>query len=139
MFDVDHFKHINDQFGHPAGDMVLKNIANITGKSIREEDVLGRYGGEEFIIFALDTDLGGARILAERIRMKIESCEMHTDEAVPKPIFASVSIGISSADKETTYDLDTLIQIADENLYKAKSRGRNCTVASVAPSSFTSL
>ncbi len=136
MFDVDHFKHINDRFGHRAGDMVLKNIATVTGKSIREEDILGRYGGEEFILFALDTDLEGAKILAERIRKKIEQCEMQTEEDVPRTVFTSVSIGISTAAGETTYELDALIQAADENLYKAKERGRNCTVASVVPTGF---
>ena len=133
MFDVDHFKHINDEFGHRTGDMVLQTIANITCKSIREEDILGRYGGEEFILFALDTDLDGAVVLAERIRKKIEHYEMRTDEAIPRTVFTSVSIGIATSDKSATYEMESLIQYADENLYRAKDRGRNCTVASVIP------
>ncbi len=129
MLDIDHFKRINDTYGHQAGDLVLVTIANVMLATIREEDVLGRFGGEEFILFALDTPLDKARIFAERVRRKIED-EIIVLEGDPRSIRVTMSIGVITITPDGDYDLDQLISQADINLYKAKDGGRNRVVAS---------
>jgi len=129
MLDIDHFKRVNDTYGHLAGDQVLATVAKIALSTVRTEDILGRYGGEEFILFALHTDLAGSEVLAERIRSKIEQ-EIIVIEDDPRSIRTTVSIGIASIVSGNDYHLDKLISVADINLYKAKDRGRNCIVAS---------
>ncbi len=119
MLDVDLFKNINDKFGHPVGDEVLVQICNIINESIRSNDVLGRYGGEEFIIIVPDTTSKDAYKIAERIRKNIYHRNILYDKHS-----VSVSIGISNYPYDDV-DYDGLIEKCDEALYQAKNSGRN--------------
>ena len=120
MLDIDHFKKINDTYGHLAGDFVLKEIAKIIKDSIRKSDICGRFGGEEFVIVLPNTKLSGAMKLAERIR---ETIQNHTFDFNGKKINVTVSIGITSVGVNDSYE--SLISRADEALYEAKEKGRN--------------
>ena len=141
MLDVDHFKHINDTWGHPIGDMVLRGIAQQCLKQIRatdtvgrygkgEEDtenIIGRFGGEEFVIFLPETSHNWALIVAERIRSSIEAMSFHPpleNEGDSSSFYVTVSIGVSSLDPERDTLADLLTQ-ADHALYTAKKTGRN--------------
>jgi len=117
LFDIDHFKKINDTYGHQVGDYVLKTIAKLVKENIRNTDTLARWGGEEFVILAPETDLNGLKTLAEKLRKIIEN---HNFEPVEK---VTSSFGITEAIPEDT--TDTVIKRADEALYLAKERGRN--------------
>jgi len=121
MVDIDFFKKVNDQFGHQVGDQVLTEITEILAKGIRRNDVLGRWGGEEFIIISTDTDLSGAMVLAEKLRVMIES---HVFRQVGKK---TCSFGVSQLRKNET--IDALLIRSDQALYRAKSQGRNRVVA----------
>jgi len=126
IFDLDFFKKVNDTYGHQAGDKVLKEVAHRVKNTIRAYDILGRYGGEEFIIFmtaakAIKKD--DVINAAERIRLEI--CNKPVEyEGLQIPI--SASFGISYASPK--YDMDTATKYADEALYKAKNTGRNKVV-----------
>lgn len=117
LLDVDHFKKVNDNFGHDIGDEVLNTISNRIKKDIRETDSCGRWGGEEFLIIARRSNAGKASILAERIRTSIDTLVFKDVSHV------TVSIGIASF-KETG-NKDDLFKTADTRLYKAKNNGRN--------------
>jgi diguanylate cyclase (GGDEF)-like protein len=122
MFDVDHFKQINDSYGHDVGDRVLQLIADTARKEMRHSDVLARFGGEEFIILLSDTQLQDALVIAERIRNSIQQQYLY---ARPELILKfTVSIGIAELESHTQ-DLDDLIKKADVALYAAKKSGRN--------------
>ncbi len=125
MLDVDHFKMVNDQYGHLTGDAVLKEIGQIIRESIREIDIAGRYGGEEFCVVLPDTDLEGARLVAERIRRSAQDTLIRAYDA---SIRVTVSIGISCYPTDGKL-LEELIDKADWALYRAKSQGRNAVVA----------
>ncbi len=130
MCDVDHFKSINDEHGHLAGDETLKMVANVLRGAVRKEDVLARYGGEEFVVIARETQLDGAHTLAERIRQAVEESRcpwQGRDLGVTMSIGVTVSVGLSQfvpgrTDRE-------LIEAADRALYLAKQAGRNTVVA----------
>ena len=121
MIDIDHFKNINDQYGHAQGDKVIQAFANVVLKSIRTEDVQGRIGGEEFALIAVNTNLEGATDLAERIRCAAEAVEVIHGKKIIK---VSISIGIA-VHKPCQDDLTSLIRRADDALYQAKKLGRN--------------
>lgn len=121
MADIDHFKKVNDSFGHATGDQVLCQVAGRLQESIRGIDILGRYGGEEFALFLADTDGAGAMILAERLRSVIADRPVATDSG---DIKVTISIGLSSADKEYSA-LEIFLNHADQALYSAKNAGRN--------------
>lgn len=121
MFDIDHFKKVNDDYGHLAGDMALKEISNILLQSVREIDTAARYGGEEFMAILPNTEKNDAVSLAERMRKKIGR---HKFGEIDRPI--TVSVGISGMPDEVIDSEDKLIRCADFALYKAKNRGRNC-------------
>lgn len=125
MLDVDHFKMVNDQHGHLTGDIVLKEIGQIIKENIREIDIVGRYGGEEFCVVLPETELEGALLVAERIR---RAAEERLIRAYDTSIRITVSIGVSTypANGKQT---EELIDKADWSLYRAKSQGRNCVVA----------
>jgi len=123
MFDVDLFKNINDSYGHIAGDYVLKTIANIAKKNIREIDYLVRWGGEEFLIIAPDTTLEKAKALAERIRKAIEDYRFDGIEKV------TASFGTTNFTIEDT--VNTFIKRVDDAMYHAKAKGRNNVVVNV--------
>ncbi|ORC37919.1 hypothetical protein B4O97_02670 [Marispirochaeta aestuarii] len=118
MLDLDYFKELNDTHGHPFGDTVLVDVAEIIRSGIREGDVPGRYGGEEFILILPNTSLEGGLVIAERIRSKIES---HTWGK--QGVKVTISGGLNSLQNgEST---SQLVQVADDNLYRAKEAGRN--------------
>lgn len=121
MMDLDHFKKFNDQYGHLIGDLVLQEFAESVRRSVREVDLIGRYGGEELVIFLPETDLDTALQVAERLRETIEMTPIRTSD---KQLHITVSIGVSRRD-ENTLELETLIARADQAMYIAKHRGRN--------------
>ncbi len=124
MLDLDHFKRVNDTYGHPAGDEVLAEIGKECRRNIRSIDVIGRYGGEEFVIVLLESSAQAAMRVAERICRSIAAHEFITQAAAVR---LTVSIGVNAfpADEGPT-DLYALIEQADQSLYLAKNSGRNC-------------
>jgi diguanylate cyclase len=122
LIDADHFKRINDVHGHLCGDELLRQIARATGESLRQADVLARFGGEEFIVFLPHTDPLGALDVAERIRTQIEQLSMLWNDAV---VSITVSIGVAPLRRELP-SLDWTVHEADTALYAAKAEGRNC-------------
>lgn len=121
MIDIDHFKNINDNHGHSIGDSVLKNIAQLLKKTIREVDILARLGGEEFAIIMPQTSIEEARNLAERIRQRVEAESMQHDTLQIK---ITASFGIAACMTEDN-DLEKMLTMADDALYIAKKKGRN--------------
>jgi two-component system, cell cycle response regulator len=122
LLDIDHFKNINDTYGHPAGDYVLKETcALIMNKMIRSQDALGRYGGEEFALLLRETKLQIAVDVAERIRIAVEKQNYTFEE---KQIQVHISIGVATLDS-TSKSSEDLIATADRALYDAKNQGRN--------------
>ncbi|MBL7684691.1 MAG: diguanylate cyclase [Deltaproteobacteria bacterium] len=122
IFDIDFFKNINDTYGHPAGDYILKSIAELTQQTIRFEDLFARYGGEEFVILMRDTREKDAIQLAERLRHKISK---HVFEFDGKKMKTSISAGVASLEKNNFSSHDEMIKAADQYLYFAKQNGRN--------------
>jgi len=125
MFDIDHFKKINDVHGHLAGDFVLKELANLVQGRIRRDEVFARYGGEEFAIVLPETNLDGARALAEGLREKVAQSRFVFQS---ESIRVTISIGVSMLGEQDKTSLD-LIRNADVKLYEAKRGGRNRVVA----------
>lgn len=121
LLDLDHFKQINDQYGHLVGDQVLQEFAKRCNNSVREIDLVGRYGGEELIILLPETDRKTSMQVAERLCATIASTPIKVFE---KEISVTVSIGVATQDENTT-DLETLIARADQAMYIAKHKGRN--------------
>jgi diguanylate cyclase (GGDEF)-like protein len=121
MFDIDHFKKINDVHGHLAGDFVLKEVARIVMGRIRRDEVFARYGGEEFGVVLPETNLEGARALAEGLREKIEASRFTFQN---EQIRVTISIGVSQLTDQDRTSMD-LIRHADAKLYDAKRSGRN--------------
>jgi diguanylate cyclase (GGDEF)-like protein len=121
MLDLDHFKRINDEHGHLIGDQVLQEFASRCKNSVREADLVGRYGGEELIILLPETDRPTSMQVAERLRATIAARPI---AVFNKDIGVTVSIGVAAED-ENTHDLETLIARADQALYIAKHKGRN--------------
>jgi two-component system cell cycle response regulator len=128
MFDVDHFKKINDTHGHLAGDAVLKDLAGRIRPRIRREDLFARYGGEEFACVLPSTALAGGIVFAEHLRSIIEERPCAFEE---KQIQFTISLGVTTLHRETGVDAAVLIKRADENLYAAKRGGRNRVVPSL--------
>ena len=127
MFDVDLFKKVNDTHGHPVGDAVLRNIAAVTHRLLRVEDVFARYGGEEFIVLLRGVSLRGAERAGERLRHAIEANPTRCEDG--KVIPATVSVGCASLACAERLEADAIIAIADRRLYLAKRAGRNRVVA----------
>jgi diguanylate cyclase (GGDEF)-like protein/PAS domain S-box-containing protein len=122
IFDLDHFKHVNDRWGHQVGDEVLKHISRIIQSQLRESDILARYGGEEFILLMPNSNVKEAEHVAERIRASITAYRMHQTNTVQR---ITVSMGVAALTEEVD-SLDHLIRHADSALYKAKESGRDC-------------
>jgi diguanylate cyclase (GGDEF)-like protein len=130
LFDLDHFKRVNDQHGHGVGDEVLAGFAARVGAQLRESDVLSRWGGEEFLLLLADTELAGAHRVAERLRQLVAGTPMAGSLRVTVSAgVASFVGGGSPSDPQTTRDLLELLDTADRRLYLAK-RQRNCVVSS---------
>ena len=121
MVDVDHFKNINDLYGHDVGDTVLTGVAKVLAEYCRSEDMAFRYGGEEFCVVCIDANIDGAYAIAERIRGGVE-LERHTGGATEISVTASIGVASNSADHA---DAEALVKAADAALYRAKQNGRN--------------
>jgi len=121
IMDIDHFKRINDDYGHLAGDRVLSQLGLLMSSNIRREDTFCRYGGEEFTVLMPEMDLAGAVAMADRLRQLVEEAHF-SFEGLDLPV--TVSIGVAEADNTMT-EADSFIRIADKRLYKAKDDGRN--------------
>lgn len=128
LLDIDHFKSINDQFGHAVGDSVLQEVAKRIGGSIRGGDVLARYGGEEFIIFLPGAGVQKACMIGERIRDAIAITEV---DCGGLRVGVTISIGVATSG-DMRCDLQTLAEMADRALYRAKTDGRNCVREALA-------
>jgi diguanylate cyclase (GGDEF)-like protein len=124
MLDIDHFKKINDTYGHPIGDLAIKALAEICAKALRPHDILARYGGEEFVLTLPHTEPEGAQIVAERIRAMVEALELATEQGAVR---FTVSVGLSTYQKG--HGLEQVVERADQALYRAKQGGRNRVVA----------
>ena len=125
MVDIDHFKDVNDRYGHPAGDRVLCSVVNVLLLRVRAQDLVGRYGGEEFMVLLPGTGLTGAEQLARELCKAVEESRCPAD-GVPGPgIAVTVSIGVFGGRLESGDSWDMLIAAADRALYQAKNNGRN--------------
>lgn len=125
LCDLDFFKSVNDRFGHPCGDRVLRAFADTLRDTVREADTAGRWGGEEFALVLPATDVAGGERLAERARAAIEDREIVTDDGAPLPITASFGVAVCPP----AGSVDELVAAADEALYEAKRAGKNRVVA----------
>ena len=125
LMDIDHFKQINDLYGHLVGDEVLRRVVRIAGKALRKMDLLARYGGEEFIILLPEADLQQGLLVAEKLRAELAMGDFVIDQQ--QPISVTASFGVSVLAEQET--LDQLISRADEALYVAKNKGRNRVTA----------
>ncbi len=121
MIDIDHFKAVNDTYGHPAGDEILKRVAATLSTNLREEDTVARIGGEEFVVCSPATNRLASIVLAERLRKAVESLTIEFDG---KRIPVTISLGIALRPLDGD-DLQALLSVADERLYRAKQDGRN--------------
>ncbi len=132
MIDIDYFKRVNDCFGHPAGDAVLRQVAQRLQEQTRDGDSLGRYGGEEFLVVLFPCSLGEAELASERFRVAIEKMPFELPGATSQHINVTISLGIVCSDgSQQNMSLERLLKHADDALYDSKSNGRNCiTVAS---------
>lgn len=132
MFDIDHFKKINDSFGHLAGDQVLKDLAQLVKGRTRSEEIVARYGGEEFTILVPETSLQGAVQLAENLRGLVESHEfIFEDERIP----ITISLGVASLGA-MNWDANRFIKASDVALYRAKRTGRNRVCSEMSTGQF---
>jgi diguanylate cyclase (GGDEF)-like protein len=135
MLDVDHFKHFNDTYGHPAGDAVLKRLASTVRECVRDVDTVARYGGEEFTVILPETPVAEAARVAERIRASAEQ-DRFTPEGESVPLNVTVSIGYAWF-PENAGTPDALIEAADQALYRSKESGRNRVTAADHPATTT--
>jgi len=122
MCDIDHFKRVNDTYGHAAGDAVIQQVAIAVKKNLRGTDVAGRYGGEEFAVLLLDTSVDQAMFFAERLRKNVEATIVEFNQQV---IRVTVSIGVAEYHEDMNEHRDW-IEAADKALYRSKAGGRNC-------------
>ena len=121
MLDIDHFKQINDTYGHAAGDQVLQVVAQRLKTALREADLCGRLGGEEFAVLLASTDLHEALLIAEKLRLAIQDIVM---PMIDSTLRVTISIGVARAHEDCP-DTTTLLAQADAAMYQAKSSGRN--------------
>ncbi len=131
MLDLDHFKRVNDQWGHPFGDYVLQATAQLIAANVRESDILGRYGGEEFALALPESEPAQAAAVAEKLRQAMEAFEFRSDSIPPPeepPLRMTISIGVASTPVAEDQDEFELIHRADRALYEAKRAGRNRVV-----------
>jgi diguanylate cyclase (GGDEF)-like protein len=128
ILDIDHFKNVNDRYGHLVGDSVLRSVATAIQDSVRSIDIVGRYGGEEFLIIMPHTKAAAAAIVAERIRKAVERLDLgHPHEN----LWLTISGGVSAFPGPQVSDMNTLLKKADDSLYEAKRTGRNRVVRMV--------
>jgi len=120
FFDIDHFKNVNDTYGHDAGDIILKSVALLLNRYSRDIDIVGRFGGEEFVIIAPETDKNGAKVFADKIRSIIAKAKF-----MYKKTRIDITISAGVADRTETNSMQETLKLADKRLYKAKTNGRN--------------
>jgi two-component system, cell cycle response regulator len=125
LLDIDHFKKVNDTYGHFAGDAVLRETAQRLKNSMRAYDQVGRYGGEEFLVVLPNCDMEAARNQAERMRQRLQESKILADAGLEIPVTASFGVTVSDQSERSP---DLFIRIADEALYRAKAGGRNCVM-----------
>lgn len=125
MADVDHFKRVNDTFGHLAGDAVLANISQVIARAVRNEDVVARFGGEELAVILRQIPVEAAAHLAERLRRLVETTSTTNGDSTAAPIKVTISIGVASFPHDGIDTVNGLIEAADQALYRAKHAGRN--------------
>ncbi len=130
MIDIDHFKRINDTYGHMTGDMVLKNLAKIITRRLRSIDVVARWGGEEFVVLLPETSLESIEIVAEKLRIAVESHNFNelTSQKESGPKKVTISIGCISYPHDGIVEAEDVVELADKGLYQAKRTGRNKVV-----------
>jgi diguanylate cyclase len=121
MLDIDHFKKINDSWGHSFGDTVLARLADVIRRTVRKTDIAARYGGEEIVVLLPNTDMRAAAAVAEKIRKDIEGTTLMFEQ---EAVHVTVSIGIACSLEPTT-DFKHVLEAADKALYRAKAGGRN--------------
>ncbi|HEX5277755.1 MAG TPA: GGDEF domain-containing protein, partial [Fluviicoccus sp.] len=131
VLDLDHFKRINDTWGHPAGDAVLQAAARELCACVRRNDTVGRFGGEEFMLLLPDTPLDGAKALAERCRARLEALDIRAENGERIPVTGS--FGLVSNEQDLSADAEMLVKAADAALYRAKAGGRNRVEAVALP------
>jgi diguanylate cyclase (GGDEF)-like protein/PAS domain S-box-containing protein len=122
MMDIDHFKRVNDTFGHDVGDLVLKHLTKISKSNLREVDSFGRWGGEEFVVLLPEIDLKGAHVVAEKLRKSIENTSLKINE--DEKVSYTISIG-GVAYSKSMKSWEAFFKLADNALYQAKEQGRN--------------
>ncbi|WP_051385388.1 GGDEF domain-containing protein [Actinokineospora inagensis] len=133
VLDLDHFKQVNDTWGHPAGDAVLRSVGAVLRETTRQGDVVGRFGGEEFVLLLPDTDIDGAALVAERVRRGVAGMQVAATDKRGQPVVISdrtTSIGVAAG---SGVDLETLLRRADAAVYEAKNGGRNQVRAAEPP------
>ena len=130
MIDIDHFKTVNDRYGHQTGDHVLKSLCALLIKEVRATDVVARYGGEEIVILTIQTRISDTFSLAEKLRKAVEASTIVPVEKSEQEdvIHITVSIGVAGLDPHS-FDSQSMIKKADKALYEAKSGGRNRVIA----------
>jgi two-component system cell cycle response regulator len=127
IFDIDHFKQVNDRFGHPAGDGVLRELAERTLRQVRSVDLVARVGGEEFVVVMPETNLAGAAVVADRLRLAVADQPFPLNaDGDSLPVTISIGVAITADNGES---LEALLKRADDALYAAKNGGRNRVVA----------
>ena len=120
FFDIDHFKNVNDTYGHDAGDVILKSVGLLLNRYSRDIDIVGRFGGEEFVIIAPETDKEGAYVFAEKIRKIVQKTKF-----MYKKTRINITISAGVAERKEVESMEATLKLADERLYKAKKGGRN--------------
>lgn len=126
MLDVDHFKRINDTYGHSSGDAVLSTLGSLLKASFRDLDIVARYGGEEFMVICTNTAIDGAALVAERVRQLIESHQIEIPDGSGASQTIQIRISIGAAGLSASVgNKEELVQAADQALYRAKQEGRN--------------
>jgi len=125
LTDIDHFKKVNDSYGHQVGDLVLQRFTQQISKTSRSYDFVGRYGGEEFIIGLPETNMEQSWLAAERMRKNIEEIDLTLPENPPVHVRVTASFGVASRVMKPYESVDSIIKLADDALYRAKAEGRN--------------
>jgi two-component system chemotaxis response regulator CheY len=125
LMDIDHFKKVNDKFGHQVGDLVLQRFTEHILMASRSYDFVGRYGGEEFIVGLPETNMEQSLLIAERMRQNIEEMQLTFPDNPQVALRITASFGITSCVIESFEKIDSVIKLADDALYRAKTEGRN--------------